>query len=411
MELTARRFAALVGLACALAAPAAAQQSPAGTAPADTSRPTRDSTRAPAQRSRAWYERLSLRGYTQVRYARLLASPDDPGRRSDGATIRRGRLVVSGEVHPRVAIYIQPDLAAEANGLLHVAQLRDAYFDVSLDAARTLRVRIGQSKVPYGFENMQSSSNRLPLERAEALNSAVPGERDLGAFVYWSPPAARARFRALTELGLKGSGDYGVVGVGAYNGQAINRPDRNDEPHVVARANYPFQLASGQFVEVGVQGYAGRFVVPPSQRGAGVTGASQHADVRAAASFVWYPQPFGVQAEWNVGRGPEFDAATRSIEVGALTGGYAMLQYRARVDDQLLFPFVRGQYFDGGRKIDLDARHHRVRELEAGVEWQPFPAFELTGTYVVADRRTSDGAEPQDRLRGHYVRFQAQFNY
>jgi hypothetical protein len=35
------------------------------------------------------------------------------------------------------------------------------------------RVRIGQSKVPYGFENLQSSQNRLSLDRNDALNSAV----------------------------------------------------------------------------------------------------------------------------------------------------------------------------------------------------------------------------------------------
>lgn len=62
-------------------------------------------------------------------------------------------------------------------------QLRDAYFDVFLDSLHTYRLRVGQSKVPFGYENLQSSSNRLPMERAEALNNAsVPGERDLGVF-------------------------------------------------------------------------------------------------------------------------------------------------------------------------------------------------------------------------------------
>jgi hypothetical protein len=50
---------------------------------------------------------------------------------------------------------------------------------LSFDAKKEYRVRIGQSKVPYGFENLQSSQNRLTLDRNDALNSAVVNERDL----------------------------------------------------------------------------------------------------------------------------------------------------------------------------------------------------------------------------------------
>jgi hypothetical protein len=43
------------------------------------------------------------------------------------------------------------------------------------------RVRIGQSKVSYGFENLQSSQNRLSLDRNDALIVQLL-MRDLGAF-------------------------------------------------------------------------------------------------------------------------------------------------------------------------------------------------------------------------------------
>jgi hypothetical protein len=56
---------------------------------------------------------------------------------------------------------------------------------LSFDAKKEFRVRVGQSKVPYGFENL-SSQNRLTLDRNDALNSAVANERDLGAFFYWA---------------------------------------------------------------------------------------------------------------------------------------------------------------------------------------------------------------------------------
>jgi hypothetical protein len=53
---------------------------------------------------------------------------------------------------------------------------------------------------------MQSSQNRLPLDRNDALNSAVSNERDLGVFFYWAPQKTRKLFSSLVSDGLKGSG-------------------------------------------------------------------------------------------------------------------------------------------------------------------------------------------------------------
>ena len=404
--------AAALALACTLAPRAAvrAQATPAGTPPADSG-----ATRRPQPR-RAWYERLSLRGYTQVRYNRLLetnpslscAQCDRSIGRGGGFFIRRARLVLSGDVSDRVSIYIQPDFATDAAGSLHYGQLRDAYFDVFLDQAKTLRARIGQSKVPFGWENLQSSSNRLPLDRADPTNSAAPNERDLGVFLYWASTTARTRFRILTDSGLKGSGDYGVVGFGVYNGQTPNRPEANDGQHAVARVTYPFRLPNGQFIEASLQGYRGRFVIA---RSAGVGGGPEFDDERVAGSLVIYPQPLGLQAEWNAGRGPEFDPDARTVRRRRLDGGYVQAMYRARPRGQVVIPFARAQHYRGGKKQETDARRYRVRELEAGVEWLPNPSFELTTTYVVSDRRFEDGADPHNRQKGQFLRLQAQFNY
>ena len=127
-------------------------------------------------------------------------------------------------------------------------QLRDLYGDISFDTDKEYRIRIGQSKVPFGWSNLQSSANRAPLERPDAINSVAEGERDIGAFFYWAPDAIRKRYADLVKLGLKGSGDYGVLGLGAYSGQGLNRLDFNGDPHFVARASSPFQLPNGQFI-------------------------------------------------------------------------------------------------------------------------------------------------------------------
>lgn len=372
-----------------------------------------------AQPPRPWYERLSLRGYAQVRYNRLLetnpdlqcAQCDRSIGRDGGFFIRRARLVISGDVHPRVSIYVQPDFATDVSGSGGVLQMRDFYGDVYLDEARTLKLRVGQSKVPFGWENLQSSSNRLPLDRADPLNSGLPNERDLGVFAMWTPATAKRHFRILSDSGLKGTGDYGVVALGAFNGQTANRSEANDGRHVAARVSYPFRLANGQFVEVGVQGYRGRFVLP--SRTPGVTGPSEVDDERVAASLVIYPQPFGVQAEWNTGRGPQYRPAENRIDERRLEGGYVQLMHRARLgaDGQPLVTFARWQYYEGGKKQELDARSYDMRELEGGFEWTPFRALELTATYVVSDRRYEDAANPDNRQKGQFLRLQAQVNY
>ena len=166
-----------------------------------------------------WYDKIQLRGYAQVRYNGLLQTNEDleceQCDKSWGGDndffIRRMRLIFYGQLSPRVYFYVQPDFASSSSTTaLHFGQLRDAYFDVGIDKKSQFRFRIGQSKVPYGFENMQSSQNRLPLDRADALNSAVSNERDLGVFFYWAPASKRKLFSSLVSSGLKGSGDYGV---------------------------------------------------------------------------------------------------------------------------------------------------------------------------------------------------------
>jgi hypothetical protein len=191
-----------------------------------------------------WYEKFTIRGYAQLRYNRIYATDDDfkndLGDKNialgNGFSLRRARLVVSGDVAPFLAVYLQAEFTGAD------AKMRDWYGDINLDKNKELRIRVGQSKVPYGFENMQSSQNRAPLDRSDPINSGVPGERDLGAFVYWAPKHVRKLFKHLTESGLKGSGDYGVLAFGAYNGQGVNVDDKNTNRHVVARVTYPVEL-------------------------------------------------------------------------------------------------------------------------------------------------------------------------
>ncbi|MRG90879.1 porin [Polyangium spumosum] len=362
---------------------------------------------AAGQATKNWYDRIKIRGYTQVRYNQLGATNERlvnlQGDRSigkdGGFLIRRARVILYGDVHERVSVYLQPDFASVVSDQYHSLVLRDWYADIFLDKKKEFRFRVGQSKVPYGFENMQSSSNRAPLDRSDALNSAVKDERDLGVFFYWAPDRIRKRFKSLVDQGLKGSGDYGVVALGAYNGQTANQKERNSTPHVVGRVTWPFQIGR-QIVELGAGGYAGKFVVKTA---GDVEAPGEMRDVRAHASFILYPQPIGLQAEYNIGRGPEL-VDGRVVE-RPLHGGYAMAM--VKLGDFL--PYVRGVLYEGGRKFETNAPRYSVRELEMGLEWQPISALELVAAYVFAERTHPEAPYPQES--GRLVRLQAQFNY
>jgi hypothetical protein len=364
-----------------------------------------------------WYQRLSLRGYAQLRYNRLLESNpsltcsacDRSIGDHNGFFLRRARLVVSGDPTDRTSMTVEIDYGTEIAGQQNSLQIRTAIFDVFLDGGRQHRLRFGQAKLPFGFETLQSSSQRLALDRSDPINSGVPNERDLGVYYLWSPAGARARFRMIADSGLKGTGDYGVLNVGVYNGQSANRAEANNNLHAVARVAWPFRLANGQFVEAGVQGYRGRFVV--TQRSPGVTGPFDFEDERGAVSLIIYPQPFGLQAELNSGAGPEFDPLSGTIRRQTLAGGYVQAMYRTRVQGQGVIPFVRYQSYDGGKKAEVDARGYRVRETEFGIEWAPRSALELTVQYTISDRRTADGVSADNRQRGELLRLQGQISY
>jgi hypothetical protein len=253
---------------------------------------------------------------------------------------------------------------------------------------------------------MQSSSNRLPLDRNDGINSGLKNERDLAAIFYWAPKHIRERFSWLNRQGLKGSGDYGVVGLGVFNGQTANQPEKNDEPHVVARFTWPFQFENGQILEASIQGYGGEYVINSN-----LVEDKSFDEMRFAGTLVYYPQPFGFQVEYNFGHGPEFVPEKMTVENRDLHGGYVQSMYYLRIKDQLFIPFARWHIYEGGKKHQLDATSHRVNEQEIGVEWQPNRSFELVVMYTISDRTFENSLMPDNHQQGSLLRIQAQVNY
>ena len=413
-----------------------------------------------AKNDEKWFNKINVRGYTQLRYNQDLTGdriPGDPELRSVGDsgiknnsnfTFRRVRLVFSGDINDYLSLYIQPDFASNvSDNQQNFAQLRDAYADIAFDKKHEFRIRAGQSKVPFGWENLQSSQNRLSLDRADALNSAVPSERDLGLMAYWSPEDVQKLWKSLSKKGLKPSGDYGVLGMGVYSGQGINRAEANDDIYVVAHATYPIELNflgypfTGQVLEVGADGITGYFnpSIPNTGSSADNTrvfgrGRSDQiiADTvrstipskgiredRVGVHAILFPQPFGLQAEWNWGRAAALDPNANGGEGGmerrSLHGGYVQAMYKIDKflrEDGVLIPYVKWQTYRGPWKGVDYSPYTKVDELEAGVEYQVMKALELTLAYSTMDRtNVRTGRDFLGQASGDLLRAQVQWNY
>lgn len=375
-----------------------------------------------------WYERLRLRGYTQVRWNHFLSGDDTaPAGRSrlrsvhdssitdkSNFTLRRARLVLQGDISDRVQLYFQTDFASAVSGQsngesrLHYGQLRDAYADVFLDKAKEFKLRFGQSKVPFGWENLQSSSNRLTLDRSDGINSATISERDLGVVAYYTPHHVDEIWKRLEHDGQKLFGNYGAFAAAVYNGQGINRTETNGNVMKMVMATWPFEIGDTQVLEVGAAGYLNKF--NPEVRSGG-TSAIAYDDKRVGAHLILYPQPIGIQAEWNWGKGPEYDLAARAIRTKKLNGGYVQAMYRVpEFGVGKVMPYARWQRYRGGWKSSTNAPRLETNEVEAGVEWQFFDAMELTVAYAHMKRREADERR-QGRATGDLIRTQVQFNY
>lgn len=393
------------------------------------------------EEKKPWYERFSLGGYTQVRFGRLVHQdplgipPTIFGDSSIGAntgtfSIRRLRLLLQADVSDHMFLYFQSDFAnrpSSSSNNTYFAQLRDLYADIYLDTDKVNRFRVGQSKIPWGFQELQSSGKRIPIDRSNDLDSGdSPNQRDLGAFYYWTPVDKQELLSELSSGGLRGTGNYGIFGMGVYNGQGSSRTDLNRSLHALARLTWPFLLSNGQAVEVSLQAYSGQYVVagapirPLGQGAAAVPvgiGPDGLLDQRAAATFVWYPQPFGFQTEWNVGKGPGLNDAQTAVEVRPIYGGYAMVMYMLETPDYGTFiPYARYQHFKGGYKSAANAPFGTHDEYDIGVEWQVRKELELVFEYgflngmslTAIDR---PGAISYRNFDGQLLRCQMQINY
>jgi hypothetical protein len=384
-----------------------------------------------------WYERIRITGYVQMRYSTISNGRCDISLSDSNACnnprefyFRRIRMVFSGQVSERLFFYLQP--AMEGNGFDtgDSFDLVDAFADYMLTKDRQHRLRFGMPRVLNAFDTFRTSGQRQELDRHESIQSGAPGERDLGIAYYWTSAIAQERFQTLTQY-HNGPGDYGNFGIMISNGQGRNKQELNSNKQISVRLAHPFELPNGRLFEVGAHAYYNQFVATSSGSvviaGPNSTantrcyhnllgnGGCQVLDERVNVYFWTPPQPWGLMAEYTVGRGPERNG-NGILEPQSLRGGYVQANYTWRYSyTGLLTPYVRwGEYYGGNK--NSQGVSYLTRNVNVGLVWEPDTHWRFVAEYLFKhgnNQQSNGGAlafnQPQDTFNADIIRFQVQW--
>ncbi len=331
---------------------------------------TAAATKAAVPAKKKWYDTMKIGGYVQGRamyYLDDIEAKDangDKHRVGDEFLVRRARMALEAKPSATSKLYLQTDMGGGS------ATVKDAWVERSFARDLSSRVRIGQQKVPFGFEVPQSSGSRLPLERNWLTRRTIPEERDTGLTYYFTTPGDKALFDA-AKASYWGTGDYGNIAVSLFNGQSIGSEGQevNDNKHLVVRLCKPFEIKStGGYAEVGASYYGGDYFSKA---------AKQQFDEHLFGIHGYFaPEPFGLQAEY-------FDGETEGHD---LKGWYAMGLWKSNPGG---VAFVRYDKLEGYRK-GANAAYDRHR-TGVGYAYQLDDNTRLTLEYDKEELDTASG--------------------
>lgn len=331
--------------------------------------------------------KLKFSGYVQARYQWEEAREDGTGGFSR-FTVRRGRLkaTYTGDI---AQFMLQIDAVPTGVGL------RDAEATLFIPGTKQQHaLTLGQMKWPFGYEAVQSSSEREFPERSRVIRAFLPDERDRG--VKYS---ARVGFLRLAA--------------GVFDGNGLNYPgsvgvDNDKEKDVIGRAGFDLKWISG-----GVSGWYGHTM----GKGLGEDFRHAHERSRLGADLQVYLDflPFGATAlkgEYIHGR----TYVSNGVELldRVASGWYALLVQNIGLQNALA---IRYDYFDPAHGIsngaaaagsDRPAGTNAVGTLGATAIHYFGENMKLSVSYELPMTATVDGVkDPHDNLLT--VQMQARF--
>lgn len=210
---------------------------------------------------------------------------DETGSSTDTFVVRRLRPILQGRLLQHFEFLITPDFGAGN------VVLQDAYFDTVF--SRSVRVRVGKFKTPFGFERLLFANSIVFVERA--LPTELAPNRDVGVQVLGDVAGNAISYQASLTNGVPdfASADF----------------DTNDNKEVTARVMArPFAAGLSRLGNLGVGMAWSQAAVPdlPTLRTASLmvpfltyTGASADGErVRISPQGYYYRGPLFAFGEW-----------------------------------------------------------------------------------------------------------------
>jgi hypothetical protein len=189
--------------------------------------------------------KIKLSGYIQPQF-RLTDARGTPAIFSGGAfptnsnklfQVRRGRFKVT---YDNVLTQYVLQIDATQTGVI----LKDAYVLVTEPWLQTFGFQMGVFDRPFGYEISYSSGNRESPERARVFQTLFPGEREIGAKLFYAPQM--------------GSMSFLRADVGVFNGSGPLANEFDDFKDLIGHVAGQFPLGeSGAEIDLGVSGYFG----------------------------------------------------------------------------------------------------------------------------------------------------------
>lgn len=151
--------------------------------------------------------------------------------------VRRGRIKIN---YDNVLTQFVLQFDAVPTGL----SIKDAFLSITDPWMQSFGLQMGVFDRPFGYEISFSSNMRESPERSRMFQTLFPGERDLGAKLYFAP-----QLGDLTWL---------RADVGIFNGTGANANEFDSFKDVIGRvgAQFPFEDIGAE-IDIGVSGYFG----------------------------------------------------------------------------------------------------------------------------------------------------------
>jgi phosphate-selective porin len=214
------------------------QQSHAETVPepaAELATSTTGEPETPSKEKKKKKDKVEVSGVLQTHFLQRFDSDDDGETRPNRFRVQRARITFRGKVNR----YISYDVMIDPRSPDISGVLRDAFFDVKKLIPRH-KLRIGQQKTEFGYENGRSSSRLYTVNRSEVSDNLARGEatlRDKGIGLLGSWPIAKG-FRLEDAIAV-------------VNGSGMNMPDDTKRKNLWGRVGVRYK-GMGMVTRLGV---------------------------------------------------------------------------------------------------------------------------------------------------------------